>query len=134
MIKNILSMICRECLIDQRTNLVSYINCFEGITVGTLPTALIDFRIATLWRKNADENTKVRVRYKSPDGVIKDLVQEINFEPLGKIEHRVVFAVNGLLIEKEGVYSFLVEYKEGDDWRLAQELFLTVNKLVKPVS
>lgn len=129
MIKNILSIICKDCLIDQRTTLVSYINCFEGITVPILPINLMEFTIATLWRKNADENTKVRLRYKSPDGVIKDVGQEFSFEPPNNTEHRIQFLVGGLLAEKEGVYSFLIEYKEGDNWKIAQELFLTVKKL-----
>jgi len=132
MIKNILSMICKDCLIDQRTNLVSYINCFEGVTVPTLPANLMEFNIATLWRKNVGENTKVRVRYKSPDGAIKDVGQEIAFEQPDKTEHRIQFLVGGLPVEKEGKYSFLIEYKEGDNWKLAQELFLNVKKQGNP--
>ena len=128
MIKNLWSVLCQTVITDERTNSVSYINAIENVIVSKIPFRFPTISLGTLWTKstNEDERLKIRIKFVSPSNDEKILIEP---DPivLKLKNHRLNILMDGLLIEKEGLYKFIVENLDGDQWKLANEIFLNVS-------
>jgi len=127
MIENVWCILCKDVITDSKTNLVSYLNCFEGITVLKLPGNLLPFAIGTLWIKTSEEEKilKVRIRSLAPSGEEKPL--EAKDMVMKTKRHRFNLVIEGFPIKEEGTYKFIVELFQGEKWEFIKELKLDVN-------
>jgi len=128
MIENVWCVLCKDIVTDSQTNLISYLNCFEGISVSKLPGNLLPFSIGTLWIKDSDEVEvlKVRVRSFTPSGTEKELFESQDME-MKKKKHRFNLVIEGFSVNEEGTYKFMVEYYNKEKWEVVKKLQLGVN-------
>ncbi len=136
MIKNLWSILCQTVITDERTKSVSYINVIENVIVNKIPFRFLAVSLGTLWTKTTheDERLKVRIKFVSPSNDEKILI-EADPIVLKLKNHRLNILMDGLLIEKEGLYKFVIENLVGDQWKLANEILLdvTLDPLAKEV-
>ena len=52
MIRNVWSVLCRDIIIDQESNAVTYIRCIEEGAAANLPVHIGPLYIGTLWEEN----------------------------------------------------------------------------------
>ena len=115
--KHLWSIPCQQVLTDRETNAVSYINCIEGFAVTELPAPFPPIFIGTLWSKTAQKDAvEMRIRVSAPSGKI---IHSHSHEP--KVfglysRYRINLHISGFDIAEEGVYTFIIEHKEEDDW------------------
>lgn len=129
MIKHIWSVLCRSSAIDKDGNNLSLFDVFEQLTILEPITqpgeAPIPFQLVTLWAR-ADLATPVkttsRVRVLLPGGdeASKPVQLEVDLTAFRRLRQRVTFG--SLPIRAAGVYEFIVEFREHDEWREAARI------------
>lgn len=127
MAKHLWSVLCERISIDQRTNLVSYLTCMEGVTARQLPGAVPTLAIGSLWQRDSDEEHSFvfKLVVVSPDKSEKMLLQgSQDFGPTEKA--RTNFVMDGFPIEQTGQYVFRIETQNVSDWECRAMLPLDV--------
>jgi len=126
MIRHVISMICKDIIVDQTTNLVSYINCLEELTTVKLPIK-VNFQVGTLWEKdtNDKEVLKMKIILEAPSKK-RDKVFESKDMEMHKKRHRVNIFVNGINVEEEGIYTIIIEHLTNDRWQTDNKINLEV--------
>jgi hypothetical protein len=130
MIRNIWSILCRDILIDQETNAVSYLQCIEEVGAGVLPMVITQVSIGTLWEKNTDRDEPFlsRVVFVLPSGNMKTLLQT---RPLmfNRPRQRLHFKLEGLPITEFGHHDVRVEIHSNGNWQTVACLPLVVKNM-----
>lgn len=131
MITNLWSVLCKDIVTDQKTNLVSYLNCLEGLTALKLPANLPLVSLGTLWliepENGKEVKFKVRLSFEKPGNSAKQLLVETPEKIYAKKHReRINFELSGLHIDMIGKYKFVIEYNDGVDWNIIGDVFLDV--------
>lgn len=127
MARLVLAAVCESAIIDRETNLVSYINLFEGVTVAELPGVFpYPVVVASIWERTADEPETLhfRLSIQTPGGE-KQAVLEDSVEMKVR-KHRLTVRVNPLTLPEAGTYHFILQDRRGDRWHKAADLSLEV--------
>lgn len=128
MAKHVWSVLCERVSIDQRTNLVSYLTCMEGVAASQLPIAVPALAIGSLWLRDVDEEHSFvfRLVIIGPDKSQKMLIEgSQEWGPNGKA--RTTFVMDSFPIEQTGQYVFRIETQNaGGDWESQAMLPLDV--------
>jgi hypothetical protein len=118
MAKLITAVVCQRALIDAPSNLVSYIDVFDGIDVPRLPFTVPTVVVASIWQREEEISLSCRVRVKTPNG---DTVAEAQAGPIvytkGHRRARVHCRVPAFEATSSGLYSFELLVLDGDNWR-----------------
>jgi hypothetical protein len=127
MLKHIYSVLCERIIIDQRTNLASYLNCVEGLSAKKLPAALQNLAFGSRWYKHgkSDEILKFKLSVISPTGDEKQLI-ESKEQVVQSDNHRTNIILDGLSFEQDGTYIFRLKKQEGEKWNVVHEIPLKV--------
>ena len=129
MIENIWSIVCADIITDNRTNLVSYINCLEELSVPKLPVVVPLISVGTLWEKSdEDDNLTIKVNLESPAGSKKELFKSESLK-MEKKRHRVNVEIGGLTFEETGIYNFIIEYLNKKEWKVAKKIPIHIKKI-----
>lgn len=123
MAKHIWSVLCERISVDQRTNLVSYLSCIEGIRAHELPFAVPNLSLGTLWLtdKKTTEKITFRLVLGCPDQTEKLLV-EGSQEQAPSARARINLILDGLAVDQTGQHTFRVEMLNNDSWEVKAEL------------
>ncbi len=140
MIKHIWSVLCQKSSVDQQSNNVSLFDVFEALEAGINSDANIkapdnpefnipiQYQIVSLWtitdaKKNEGE---IRITLIYPNGKEKILVQnDLKFPP-GKRRIRSINQIQGLPVNKNGDYHFIIELKQEEKFQKVADLPLEV--------
>lgn len=130
------ALLCTRVIIDQETNAASYIDAIEALGAPGFPAPLPPVCVATLWRRETEQDTLVmRVRVQDPSGQTI-----LSFQPdspivLTKKRHRLNVILGGVPIQQPGEFLVVVEQQareKPETWR--QEHILPLDILRIPPS
>lgn len=129
-IRNVWSVLCKDILIDQETNSVSYIRCLEEACASELPVQLGPAFVATLWEKENDEVDEIafRIVLLSPS---KDKQIILSTKPvrLDKPKHRLHFRIGSLELNEFGRHVISLEWKKEKYWTKVSQLPLIISNI-----
>jgi hypothetical protein len=117
MSKLISAVLCSRVIIDQQTNLVSYIDILDGVHIFSFPFKAPLVIAGTIWQIENEKKIEVRVRVFSPDNdhLIDSTSAQMDILP--GIKHaRMNVAVAGFNIGAIGTYQFAIEHKISGKW------------------
>jgi hypothetical protein len=123
MAKHIWSVLCERISVDQRTNLVSYLSCIEGIRALELPFAVPNLSLGTLWLTDNKKAEKIvfRLVLGCPDSTEKVLV-EGSQEQAPSARARINLILDGLAVDQTGQHIFRLEMLNNDSWEVKAEV------------
>jgi len=121
--KLLLAVPCCRVIIDQATNMVSFIDVLDGAVRPAFPSIAPVSFIGTIWQLGARRKIEVRVRVYAPDGsqVADGHAAPMEVAPNVK-RARIVIALGGFTLSRPGTYGFGVEVKRGDQWEEATRI------------
>lgn len=125
MIKHVWSLICQNIIVDRNTNLISYINCLEELTVPTFPFSA-QVNLGIFVHIDPIEVFRLRIQLKKPDSSVKELVVTEDYKM--KVKKNRINFILGISFESVGMYSFLVELKTDNTWELLNEIPLELKQ------
>ena len=118
MAKLITAVVCQRALIDGPSNLVSYIDVFDGINVPRFPFTVPTLVVASIWQREEEDSLSFRVRVSAPSG---DIVAEAQAGPLvytkGHRRARLHCRVPPFEATDPGLYSFELLLLNRGDWK-----------------
>jgi len=133
-------LICENAIIDQQTNQLSILNVYDDFGYqGELPITVPSLTIVTGWSIEPDEvgqgrKTSVRFRFENGSESVNNIFAneyELVFE--GQKRHmRLLYQLRGFPLESEGMHTFLIETKDGEEWQDAGKISFLVNKQLDP--
>ncbi|MDO8498570.1 MAG: hypothetical protein Q7S44_02185 [bacterium] len=140
MIKHIWSVLCQKSSVDQQSNNVSLFDVFEALEVGINPDTNIkasdnsefiipiQYQVVSLWTITDTGNNEgeVRITLINPDGKEKILVNSDLKFPADKRRMRSINQIQGLPVNKNGDYHFIVELKQEEKFQKVADLPLEV--------
>jgi hypothetical protein len=133
MIKHVWSLLCSNAITDSDSNNISIHNILEQLTIHSHPkpkgNLSIRFEIVSLWiREDADNpcTGTSRVTFLSPSGKNLGTIElKIDLSIAERSRNRI--KVDGIQLEEQGRYIYLVELKNSDgEWESVAEIPLTV--------
>jgi hypothetical protein len=141
MIRHVWSVLCQSVIVDKETNLPTYINSFNGLSLqGDIPTPirLGSLVIGTCWWREVsgtEEPFKIRLSVKRPPNDDKELIIETQaLFPEKANSFRLNINARGFAIDKEGLHFFILEKQneKTNKWQEVASLpfniqFLTAN-------
>jgi len=115
MFKNIYCLICKSIITSKETNLVSYIDTFEGVTVGKFPVNAGPLCISSFWRNSQKKKSLIRfkVTVELPNGKSKEMFTTGKLE-IVNYTHRLNLNINSIKLDEAGEYKFITEYDKDD--------------------
>ena len=127
--RHVWSVLCQDAVIDRDSNAVSIFKCMEGVAAkfagSELPTAMpFECKLVTLWSRSdvsVPEKVPSRIRYVAPDGTS---LQEIPHE-VDLTEHarsRNFLFLQTLPYRSDGVYEFVIETRDDDEWQVVAKV------------
>lgn len=127
MIRHIWTILAKDIITDNDTQLMSYINCIEEIVTNRLPAPLPSIGIGTVWEKDSDaeDNLKVKVFLVTPSGSSK-LIIETQVIKVTTKRYRLNIIAGNLLVEEEGCYKIKVERLNGENWDFIVDIPFTI--------
>jgi len=127
MLKHIYSVLCERISTDENTHLVSYLSCVEGLTTTKLPVRLQNLAFGSRWHKygESEEILKFRLSLVSTTGEEKVLIESEELT-VRSDNHRINIALEGLLFEQAGIYTFRLRKQENGKWVVVHEIPLKV--------
>ncbi|MDX9786203.1 MAG: hypothetical protein RBT11_05495 [Desulfobacterales bacterium] len=130
MIRNVWSILCKDIIIDQETNAVTFIQSIEEGAAAALPILISPVRIGTLWEKdsNKDEVFTARVLLAMPSGAARQLLQtrEMVFN---RQRQRLHFKLDGVPVTEFGRHEVRIEIQQNGNWQTVSRLPVVVRKL-----
>jgi hypothetical protein len=115
--KLVWALLCQRLILDVQTNLVSYIDALDAVTIEKFPVKAPLIVIGTLWQREAEKKMEMRVQVYSPGG---QQVAAVEAAPLElKPEHkraRMNVGVAGFEIAGPGRFHFGVETRDKGKW------------------
>jgi hypothetical protein len=117
MARHVWSIACQTLLTDNLTNLVSYVQAMEGLSVSQLPVPAPPIWVGSLWVREGDEQgVAPRIRILSPNGEQVALV-EIRAAQFGAATRmRQNTAIGGFALTAAGTYEVVIEQRRGKAW------------------
>lgn len=128
MIKHLWSISCEKIIIDQKTNLISYLTCIEELVAKKLPAVGSLFALGSLWQTDSPKEDILKFRWilVSPKGIEKEMFESKDFI-LEKERHRTNIILNGISFDSTGIYIFRLQTKLNEKWKTATEIPLKVS-------
>ena len=118
MAKLVWALLCQRMILDQGTNLVSYIDALDAIAVTHFPAKSPLIVVSSLWQRGTETKLEMRVRVFSPHG---NVLAEIEAVPLDFApQHqrgRMAVGLAGFDIDGPGRYEFGIETRENGAWK-----------------
>ncbi|MDR3673254.1 MAG: hypothetical protein P4L36_20580 [Holophaga sp.] len=108
---------CQRILLDQQTNMMSYIDALDGISLPVFPIMAPPIFVGTLWEREGEAQIEVQVKAYAPDGAILGTAvsEPLRFRP----EHqrgRVNVVLAGIVLPAAGRYEFGIEIRDKKKW------------------
>lgn len=140
MIEHIWTVLCSRAIVDRRSNNVSLIHVVDQFTLEVPKEAPervvvpVELTVASLWRREDDEAPVAsdgRLYIQFPNG---ERIQAQEFE-IDLSEHsrtRNFVEMNGLPVQRSGVYRFVVERERDGEWIEISRTPLQVIKNIQP--
>ena len=127
MARNLWSVLCERITVDQRTNLISYLTCIEGVTTLQLPGTVPTLAIGTAWLREGDNDKAFvfRLVVVNPDNSEKVLMEGSQEFASGQ-RARLGFVMDGFPIQQTGQYVFRIETKSDGNWEVRATLPMDV--------
>jgi hypothetical protein len=118
MIRHLYTIASQLVLLDQISNLASFIHEVEGLTVPQLPGSAPQIHITTLWYSDSPgESLEARHRILAPSGKeVMNTPLSGNTFPKGSDRNRQINLTGGFPLPEAGRYWLLTERKEKGDW------------------
>jgi hypothetical protein len=130
-IQHVWSIVCRQGIIDGRTNRLSLINISDGMTfhVPEKPEGaenfIVDVQHWSLWYNDSgvDEEVEVSLSYKSSDGKTGKVLSQV-IEVNANAFHRWYVTVRAISVPGDGLSYWITRYrKKGDrNWKKASRI------------
>lgn len=116
-VKNIWSVLCRDILVDQETNSVSYIRCIEEASASEFPTQINSAYLGSLWEKEGEEPEQIgfRVALLSPSKK-KNIIVQTKPITFNRLRHRLHFRLNSIELYEFGNHNLLLEWQTNKYW------------------
>lgn len=117
MAKLIWAIPCSRILLDQPSNLVSYIDVLDGVALPSYPALAPLTFIGMVWQREDESKLDVRVRVLSPDGshVMDSESAQVIFQPHHK-RGRIHIGLGGFPIAGPGRFHFAIDTKVRNKW------------------
>ncbi len=127
MIRNVWTILCRDIIVDQESNSISYIRCIEEGAAESVPVQIGPIFLGTLWEVIGSPPVSVgfRVVLVSPAKTSQVILQTKPIVLEGA-RHRLNFRINALRLEEFGMYMLRVEFNPGKKWETASALPLLI--------
>lgn len=123
MAKLVWALLSQRVIIDAQTNLVSYIDALDAVTIEHFPLKAPPIFVSAIWQRDAEKRLEMRVRVYSPEGkqLLEQEANPLEFESQHK-RGRMTVAVAGFDIATPGRYEFGVETKDKGKWTEATRI------------
>jgi hypothetical protein len=116
MARLIWAITCQRIIVDNDSNLVTYVDATEEVHVPQMPFPLA-FYIGLLWAREAPgESIRMRVSVHDPDGTVTFQREGYLVHPV-VIRHRANLPI-AFVAQSAGEASVMVEQFVNDDWRV----------------
>lgn len=117
MAKLVWALLCRRIIIDHQTNLVSYVDALDAVTVKEFPFKAPPVLVGTVWQREGEKKLEMRVQVYTPseENLLSFEASPLEFGP----EHtraRMNAGVAGFEIAGPGRYQFGIETREKGKW------------------
>jgi hypothetical protein len=131
MIKHIWSVLSERISVDQKTGLVSYLSCMEGLNTPLIPANVYSLSLGSRWFNSGSEKLSLNIKIIviKPDGKETISSEVLSQEILPKSNHRTFFVLDGISFDSYGIYHFQVHQQIGKKFQLVAEIPLDINKL-----
>jgi hypothetical protein len=133
MAKLIWALLCRRIILDRETNLVSYVDALDGLSIVKFPAASPTVFVGTSWLRGDEERLEMNVVIYGPDGSRLDAVEAdpIVFEPQHN-RGRMNIVISSFPITSPGTYHLAIETKAKSKWQEVHRFPLNVEARVQP--
>jgi len=123
MIKLVWAVLCEKVITDQQTGQTSFVNCIETIGATKFPVVLQAFSLGTRWHFDTESEFigKLRLILFCPDKSER-LIMTSDVHTGRANNHRILFALNGIRLDKPGHYVLGLQRKSDHGWTSAQEI------------
>jgi len=127
MIRHIWSILCERIIIDQKTNLISYLTCIEELVAKKLPAVGSLFALGSLWQTDSPKEDILKFRWilVSPKGIEKKMIESKDFI-LEKESYRTNIILNGISFDSTGIYVFRLQTELNNKWKTMTEIPIKV--------
>lgn len=127
MIRHVWSILCERIIIDQKTNLISYLTCIEELVAEKLPAVGSLFALGSLWQTDSPKEDILKFRWilVSPKGLEKKMIESKDFN-LEKERHRTNIILNGISFDRTGIYIFRLQTEHNKKWKTITEIPIKV--------
>jgi hypothetical protein len=126
-IKHIWSVLCGQSIINSENNEISLISIIEHLNVNVALKddkefkkgikVPISYEIVSMWVK-ADDNKEVKgfieIDVTLPNGQVKKIFNNELIIPIKTKRMRTRIKINGLIVHEDGIYNFIVKYRDVD--------------------
>lgn len=117
MAKLVWALLCQRMIIDAQTNLVSYVDALDAVTIPKFPLKAPPIVVGTLWQREGEKKLEMRVQVYAPSGLQLGAFEAapLEFKPEHK-RARMNVGVSGFEIAEPGRYQFGIETREKGKW------------------
>lgn len=133
MAKLIWALLCRRIILDRETNLVSYVDAVDGMSLPKFPLPAPLFFVGTTWARGDDDKLEMNVVVYGPNG---RRIDEAEADPLTfERQHkrgRMNVGIGGFSIDGPGRYAFAIETRLKGRWVEVHRFPLDVDARVQP--
>lgn len=126
-IKHIWSVLCGQSIINSENNEISLINILEHLDINVVLkndkepergiNVPISYEVVSMWVKQ-DENKEIKgfveIEVTLPNGQVKKLFNQELIIPVKTKRMRTRLKINGLVVQEDGIYNYIVKYRDVD--------------------
>lgn len=127
------ALLCGRLIIDSQTNLVSYVDALDAVTLPKFPVKAPPIVVGTLWQREEEKKLEMRVQVYAPSGAQLGVFEAtpLEFKPEHK-RARMNVLVAGFDIESAGRYQFGIETREKGKWVEIHRVPFDVDPAIPP--
>jgi hypothetical protein len=127
------SLLCHRAIIDQATNLATYVDVVDGLDVQALPVMLPPLCVATTWLRHDANAVTMRVRVRDAAGVIvgESAPATLAFQPQHR-RGRINCTVPPVPVTAPGRVSWEVLREDNGAWERVATIPLDVHVVSVP--
>lgn len=127
--KLVWALLCQRLIIDQQTNLVSYVDAFDGVALPYFPLPAPILTVATVWKREEEAALEMRVAVYDPHGrrLMDAQADPLRFEPHHR-RGRMHVVVGGFEIAGPGSYGFGIETRREGEWVEVHRVVLDIER------
>jgi hypothetical protein len=131
--EHVWSVICTVSITDNERNNISLIETLERIVFGTVedadvPAIPVGLEVISLWwreEEHSQEERLSRLQFISPSGnLLLEHETPVDLTKFRRIRSKSLF--QGLPFENSGIYRFVIQFLDGENWRTVASLPLEI--------